>query len=91
MIDFTDSKVWNKRKLHTTIQWIKKNLIIKQENRFALVFWYCHTNKKPMYYNIIRCIDKYGELPDTTFTSFKNLVSYYYQWLITSDNKTEIK
>ena len=91
MIDFTDSKVWNKRKLHTTIQWIKKNLIIKQENHFALVFQYCHTNKKPMYYNIIRCIDKYGELPDTTFTSFKNLVSYYYQWLITLDNKTEVK
>ena len=83
-INFKDDKIWNKNKLHTTIQWIKKNLIIKQECAFHLVFTYCQTNRTPKYYNLIRCIDRYGELPDTTFTSFKNLVSYYYKWLITS-------
>lgn len=83
-IDFKDSKVWNKQKLHTTINWIKSNLIIKQENYFTLTFKYCLNNKVPTYYNLIRCVDKYGELSDKTFTSFKNLVSYYYDWLITS-------
>lgn len=85
-IDFKDDNVWNKDKLHTTIRWIKNNLIIRQENHFALVFKYCHTNRVPMYYNKIRCVDKYGKLKDTTFTSLKNLVSYYYQRLITSSD-----
>lgn len=85
-IDFKNPYAWNREKLHTTIHWIKSNLIIKQENYFALTFKYCLNNKVPMYYNRIRCIDKYGKLKDTTFVSFKNLVSYYYNWLITSSN-----
>ena len=80
-IDFKNEKIWNKQKLHTTINWIKNNLIIKQENYFTLVFTYCYSNRIPKYYNLIRCIDKYGKLKDTTFTSFKNLVSYYYNEL----------
>lgn len=82
-IDFKNDKIWDKTKLHATIHWMKNNLIIRQECGFSLKFMYCSRNKEPYYFNKIRCIDKYEELKDTTFTCIKNAVSYYYNWLVT--------
>lgn len=81
MIDFKNNDLWNKEKLHQTIGYIKENCILKQVTSQYLTFIYCQTNKEYKNYNVISVKDRKTN-KDYKFTSFKNLVSYFYWYVL---------
>lgn len=81
MIDFKNSTIWNKKKLKKTYNYIKNNCTLKQITTQYLTFIYCQTNKEWKQYNVISVTDnKTNKI--YTFVSFKNLVSYFYDYVL---------
>ena len=81
MIDFKNSTIWNKKKLNKTYSYIKDNCTLKQVTTQYLTFIYCQTNKEWKQYNAISVTDNKTN-KRYTFTSFKNLVSYFYDYVL---------
>ena len=81
MIDFKNNDLWSKEKLHSTIRYIKDNCILKQVTAQYLTFKYCQTNKEYKSFNVISVKDKKLK-KDYKFTNFKNLISYFYLYVL---------
>lgn len=81
MIDFKNSTIWNKKKLKKTYNYIKNNCTLKQVTTQYLIFIYCQTNKEWKQYNLISVTDNKTN-KRYKFTSFKNLVSYFYDYVL---------
>lgn len=81
MIDFKNKNIWDAKKLKRTYNYIKTNCILRQITNQLLTFIYCQTNKEYKQYNAIIVIDK-KENKSYKFTDFKNLVSYFYDYVL---------
>lgn len=81
MTDFNNSILWNKKKLNKTYNYIKDNCTLKQITTQYLTFIYCQTNKEWKQYNVISVTDNKTN-KRYKFTSFKNLVSYFYDYVL---------
>lgn len=81
MIDFTNTIIWNKQKLKNTYKYIKDNCTLKQVTSQYLAFIYCQKNKEWKQYNVIKVTDNKTN-KHYTFSCFKNLVSYFYDYVI---------
>ena len=81
MIDFKNNDLWNKEKLHQTIRYIKDNCTLNQVTSQYNTLIYCRTNREYKNYNTILVKDRKTN-EEYRFTSFKNLVSYFYQYVL---------
>lgn len=81
MINFKNSTIWNKKKLKSTYKYIKDNCTLKQTTTQYLTFIYCQKNKEWKQYNVISVIDNKAN-KKYKFVSFKNLVSYFYDYIL---------
>ena len=81
MIDFKNSILWNKKKLNKTYNYIKDNCTLKQVTTQYLTFIYCQKNKEWKQYNVISVTDNKTN-KTYKFANFKNLVSYFYDYVL---------